>query len=312
MPETDVVMLTAGFLAASARAATPLLWAALGEMVTERSGVINLGVEGAMLTGALAGAIGGLAGGPWLGLAAAMAAGGVVSLLFSLVAIVARADQIITGTAVTLGAIGVTGLVARRVFGPEGPGLDLPRFASLPLPFLDRIPILGEGLFSQAIVFPLGAVVAVLLTWALFRTRWGLALRAVGEEPTAAQAAGVPVRATRLVATVLGGMAAGIGGGSLVLANVGTFTEEMTAGRGFIAIAIVVLGRWHPLGVLIAAFLFGMASAMQFLFQALGLGVPYQIFLMLPYLLALAALAGAVGRTRAPAALGKGGEKDEV
>ncbi len=298
------VAVAGGFVAAAVRAGTPLLWAALGETLTERSGVINLGVEGAMLVGALAGTLGGFAGGPWVGVIAAAGAGGVASLVFAVLAIVARADQIITGTAITLGAVGVTGIVFRRAFGSTGPGLDLETFPSVSVPLLHRIPVLGEGLFHQPALTYLAVLVAGALAWFVFRTRWGLALRAVGESPEAARAAGISVRSVQLVATVVGGVAAGIGGATLVLAQVGTFAEKMTAGRGFIAIAIVVLGRWHPMGVLAAALFFGGASALQFLFQAMGFDVPYQLFLMLPYLLALAALTGVVGKARGPAALG--------
>jgi simple sugar transport system permease protein len=144
-----------------------------------------------------------------------------------------------------------------------------------------------------------------ITAWVLFRTRAGLAIRATGESAEVARAAGVPVRLLRLVATIAGGSLAGLAGASLVLGQVGSFAERMTAGRGYVAIAIVVLGRWHPLGVAVAALLFGAATALQFVFQALNLAVPYQLFLALPYALTLLALAGAVGRTRAPADLGR-------
>ena len=167
---------------------------------------------------------------------------------------------------------------------------------------------LGPALFSQPVT-TYAALLAVPLTWwFLFRTRTGLALRAVGESPERARAAGVPVRRLQFAATLAGGMFAGVAGGTLVLAQVGTFAERMTAGRGFIAIAIVVLGRWHPLGVLGAALLFGAAIALQFVFQSMGLAVPYQLFLMLPYVLTLLLLAGLVGGVKAPAALGRAAE----
>lgn len=298
-------VLLAGFLASMVRVSTPLLLAALGETLTERAGVINLGIEGAMLAGALGGALGATAGGLWLGTAAALGAGLLMAGIFASVAIVARADQIITGTAVTLGAIGLTGLVYRRVYGTAGAGLDLATFGDQPIPGLSSIPVLGDGLFTQPLPTYLAWLLVPVVWWFLFRTRWGLALRATGESADAARAAGVRVRLVKVTATLTGGALAGLAGGSLVLAQVGTFTEEMTAGRGFIAIAIVVLGRWHPVWVLGAALLFGGASALQFAFQAMGLAVPYQLFLMLPYALALAALAGGMGRARAPAGIGR-------
>lgn len=273
-------------------------------MLNERAGVINLGVEGAMLAGALASAIGAASGGPWAGTLLGIVAGAAVSGLFAAVAIGARADQIITGTAVTLGTVGLTGAVYRTVFGPAGPGLSLPTFAAWPLPVLSEIPVLGPALFSQPALTYIGWVIVPIAWWFLFRTWWGLALRATGESVEAARASGVPVRRVQVMATLVGGGLAGLAGASLVLAQVGTFAEKMTAGRGFIAIAIVVLGRWHPAGILLAALLFGAANALQFAFQATGLAVPYQLFLVLPYGLALLALAGAAGKARAPAGLG--------
>jgi ABC-type uncharacterized transport system permease subunit len=297
--------LIAGFLAASVRVMTPLLLAALGETVAERSGVINLGIEGMMLAGALGATLGATAGGLALGVGGALGAGLALAAVFAAVAIGARADQIITGTAITLAAVGLTGVIYRRAYGLAGAGLDIPTFPTLRIPGLAGIPFVGDALFNQPAptYLALGLVPVVWLL--LFRTRWGLALRATGESLEAARAAGVRARGMQAVAVLAGGALAGLAGGTLVLAQVGTFTEEMIAGRGFIAIAIVVLGRWHPVWVLGAAFLFGLATAFQFLFQALGTGIPYQLFLMLPYALALVALAGGMGRARAPAGLGR-------
>lgn len=297
--------LLAGFLASAVRVSTPLLLAALGETLTERGGVINLGIEGAMLAGALGGALGATAGGLWFGAVGAAAAGVLMAGLFASVAIVMRADQIITGTAVTLASVGLTGVIYREAYGTTGAGLSLPTFPAVPIPGLAGLPVVGEALFAQPAPTYLAWLLVPVLWWILYRTRWGLALRASGESREAALAAGVRVRGLRMVATLIGGMLAGLAGGTLVLAQVGTFTEEMTAGRGYIAIAIVVLGRWHPGWVLGASLLFGAATAMQFLFQAAGLDVPYQVFLMLPYGLALLALAGGMGRARAPGELGR-------
>ena len=301
----DGVALAAGFLAASVRVATPLLFAATGETITERSGVINLGIEGVMLAGALAAAIGATAWGPWAGLAAAAVTGMLAAGLFALLAIGARADQIIAGTAITLAMVGLTGTVYRQAYGAEGAGLTLPTFSTLHIPGLSRIPVLGPGLFQQPVPTYLAFLSLPLVWWMLFRTRLGLALRATGEGAAMARAMGIRTRLIRAGATTLGGALVGLGGATLVLAQAGTFAERMTAGRGFLAIAIVVLGRWHPGGVALAALLFGLATALQFLFQSLGLQAPYQLFLMLPYLLTLLALAGAVGRVRAPGDLGR-------
>lgn len=305
-------MLTAdlltGFLAAAAGVGTPLLLAAIGELITERSGVINLGVEGAMLMGALMAAVGAAAGGPWAGVALAVAGGLFISGIFAAVSIGLRADQIITGAAVTLLATGLTGMLFRRAFGEGGPGLTLPTLDPVTVRGLSDIPLVGPALFGQTVLTYLALAAVPLSWWLLQRTWWGLALRACGDGALAARAAGVRVRTTRAVATLIGGALAGLAGAALVLAQVGTFTEEMTAGRGFIAIAIVILGRWRPFGVLAAAMFFGAATALQYLFQASGSTLPYQWFLMLPYVLALGALAGAVGfgKARAPGELGRG------
>ena len=302
---TDGIELLAGFLAAAVRVATPLLLAATGETLAERSGVINLGIEGSMLAGALAAAIGSSAAGPWSGLGAALIAGAALAAVFALVSVHARADQIIAGTAITLGAVGLTGAVYRAYYGAAGAGLSIPMLAPVEVPLLAEIPLHGSSLLAQPVTTYFAVSLVPVTWWFLFRTRAGLALRAAGESAGGARAAGVRVRAARTLAVVAGGALAGLAGATLVLAQVGTFSERMTAGRGFIAIAIVVLGRWHPGGVLVAALVFGAATALQFVFQASGTAVPYQLFLMLPYVLALLGLAGAVGRVRAPRDLGR-------
>jgi ABC-type uncharacterized transport system permease subunit len=301
----ETLTLAAGFLAAAVRVATPLLLAATGETIAQRSGVMNLGLEGVMLTGALAATLGASAAGPWTGVALAVLAGMLLAGVFALVTVGARADQVIAGTAITLGAIGLTGTVYRQAFGAAGAGLDLPTLPPIAVPGLSTLPVLGPALFSQPAPTYIGLLAVPAVWWFLFRTGPGLAVRAAGEAAGTARAAGVPTRLVRAAATVAGGGFAGLAGATLVLAQVGTFAERMTAGRGYVAIAIVVLGRWHPVGVAVASLAFGAAMALQFLFQTLGLGVPYQLFLMLPYALALLALAGVVGRVRAPADLGR-------
>ncbi|HET7024626.1 MAG TPA: ABC transporter permease [Gemmatimonadales bacterium] len=298
-------LLVAGFGAAAVRIATPLLLAALGETIAERGGVLDLGIEGAMLIGALASVFGAVAGGPWVGIVVGSAAGALTAAVFAAVALGAGADQVVTGTAITLGATGLTGAIYRMTYGSASGALQLPTLPNVHIPLLGSIPILGPALFDQPWV-TYGCYLAVpLVWWLLFRTRWGLELRASGESPTAAAASGVRVLRLRITATVIGGAFAGLAGAGLVLTQIGTFAENMTAGRGFIAIAIVVLGRWSPFRVAIAALAFGALTALQFLLQGLGLHVPYQLFLVLPYAVALLALGGAVGRTRAPESLGR-------
>jgi general nucleoside transport system permease protein len=294
-----------GFLGSAVRVATPLLLAATGETVTERAGVINLGLEGMMLTGALAATMAATAAGPWAGVACGVVAGMALAAGFALVTIGARANQIIAGTAVTLGAVGLTGTIYRQAYGPGGAGLGLPTLQPVAIPALSNLPVLGPVLFSQPLPTYLALGALPLVWWFLFRTRTGLALRATGEAAAMARAAGVRTTLLRTGATLVGGGFAGLAGATLVLAQVGTFAEKMTAGRGYVAIAIVVLGGWHPGGVALASLLFGAATALQFLFQALGLKLPYQLFLMLPYALTLLALGGVVGRARAPGDLGR-------
>lgn len=295
----------AGFLAAAVRVATPLLLAALGEMLAERGGSINLGIEGAMLAGALAAALGAAHGGVATGIGVALLAGAMLSALFALITVKWGADQIIAGTAITLGSIGLTGAVYRVAFGAGGAGLSIPTMSAVEVPLLARIPFIGSMLFAQPLTTYMALMLVPVSWWFLFRTRTGLELRATGEDRRAARAAGVRTELHRTLSLVAGGMLAGLAGAALVLAQVGTFAEKMTAGRGFVAVALVVLGRWHPVGVLLAALLFGAATALQYLFQAMALEVPYQLFIVLPYLLALIGLAGVLGRVKAPAELGK-------
>lgn len=292
------------FLEASVRLAAPLAIAALGEMVSERAGVLNIGLEGCIVAGALGGALGALAlGGAWSGIMVGALVGGGAALLFAIFAVLLNGDQIITGTAITLGGLGFTGVIYQSVFGVTGTALTLPTLSPAAIPGLSRLPLIGPALFHQPPTVYLAYLMAPALWWFLFRTERGLELRAVGEEPGAAEAAGVRVRRIRMGAAIFSGVAAGVAGAHLALAHTGTFSQGMSAGKGFIAIAVVVLGRWHPIGILIAALFFGGASAFQFFLQALGVNVPYQIVLALPYLLTLAALAGWVGRARTPAHL---------
>lgn len=293
------------FLEATVRTAAPLAFAALGELAVERSGVINIGLEGVVLAGAFGALVGASAGGVWPGFAVAIAFGVAVAAVFAAFVLWMRADQIITGTAITLLAGGGTGMLYRALYGATGAALSIPTSRPLAIPLLARIPVLGRALFAQPpITYALYALVPALWWW-MYRTHAGLALRATGESPEAAEAAGVRVLRLRLAAILFGGVLGGVAGGMLVLAQAGTFVENMSAGRGFIALAIVVLGRWHPGGTALAALVFGAASALQYLFQAMGLAAPYQLFLALPYVLTLAALAGVAGRVQAPAALGK-------
>ncbi|MFM8910767.1 MAG: ABC transporter permease [Gemmatimonadota bacterium] len=291
------------FLDATIRTATPLAYAALGEVVTERSGVINIGLEGIIIAGCLGGLIAAGAGGPTVGFLGGALAGLLMAALFALFVLRLKADAIITGTALTLLGLGLTGTVYRGVFGLEGAALGTPSIAPIALPGLSSLPFVGPVFFTQTVMTYLLYLLVPLLAWWLARTHTGLALRAIGESRTAAHAAGIAVDRIRWGAILFGGVMGGLCGATLVLAQVGTFTEGMSAGRGFIAIAIVVLGRWRVVGTALAALLFGGAFALQYLLQAAGWALPYQLFLALPYLLTLVLLAALRGRAEAPAEL---------
>jgi ABC-type uncharacterized transport system permease subunit len=287
-------------LEAAVRTATPLLIAALGETISERAGVINIGLEGCIIAGAFAAFVLG-ATSPPAGYLAATAAGVLVGIILVVFAIVLRRDQIIVGTALTLLALGTTG----TLFRARGSVSALvPTSPSVPIPLLSDIPFVGPALFAEPLVTYAAMLLVPAVWWWLYRTHSGLSLRAVGEAPHAAVAAGVRVRLLRSFAVLTGCGMGGLAGGTLVLAQAGTFAEGMSAGRGFLAIAIVALGRWRPAGVTIAACVFGAAMALQFVVQAMGWRVRYELILMIPYVLTLVAL-GAFGRGVAPAALGR-------
>ncbi len=291
-------------LEAAVRLAAPLLLAALGELVVERAGMVNIGIEGMMLTGALVGFVVAVAtGSPAAGAAAAMTAGALLAAVFAVASVVRGADQIVVGTAINLLALGATALALRSLYAGSVPAA--PTAPSLAIPLLSGLPGVGLALFHQNAFVYGGFALALAVGWGLARTRAGLALRAVGERARAADALGVSVTGVRCAAVLFGGAAAGVASAVLTLAQSNVFTEGMTAGRGFIALTVVIFGRWRPGGVVLAALFFGFATALQFRLQARGLELPYPAFLMLPYLLTLAVLAFATGGSRAPGDLGR-------
>jgi general nucleoside transport system permease protein len=271
-------------LESSVRTATPLLLAALGETVVERAGIINIGLEGIVIGGAFGALVGATHGGATAGVALGIAAGVSLAVLFYVFVDVFDSDQIVTGTAITILSLGLTGALYRTMYGATGAALS--------------IETIGEPVMTWVAL-----IVATVVWWWLYRTHGGLALRAIGESPAAALASGIPVTRYRLAALAFGGALGGLAGATLVVADVGTFAEGMSAGRGFIAIAVVVLGRWNPIGVTAAALIFGAATAAQYWIQTTGLRLPYPVVLAFPYGLTLAALAGVAGKARAPRAL---------
>jgi ABC-type uncharacterized transport system permease subunit len=298
-------LLTA-LIASMVTMALPLLLAALGELIAERAGIINIGLEGLILIGAFVALVTALfSGSAALGIAAAVVAGALFGAGLAFIVVSRRANQVVAGAALNLLAIGITGVAYRAIFGVTGSALTIPGAAVWPIPLLSDLPVLGSTLFSQTALGYAAFALVPCLGFVLARTIPGLKLRMVGENPRAAETQGVDVARTRTLALILCGALAAAGGAYLAVGYAKTFVEGMSAGRGFIALAIVIVGRRLPFGVLLAALFFGLATALQFHFQALGLAVPFQFFLMLPYVLTLVVLAASPGRFSAPAALGQ-------
>jgi ABC-type uncharacterized transport system permease subunit len=294
-----------GFFSATMRLAVPLLLAALGGVYCERSGVVNVGLEGMMLSGALtASLISTSTNNTALGLAAGVAVGMAVAAVLGLFTVVLPGDPVVAGISLNLLALGGTTFVFRVVVGTGGTTRAAPTIAPWPIPVLRDIPVLGPLLFDQTYLVYL-ALLAVLGTWVVLRrTSWGLLVRASGEHPAAADSVGLNVNRTRFVCLVISGAFAGLGGSFLSLVSSNQFVENMTAGRGYIALAILILGQRSPFGVLAASLLFGLGDAFQLRAQLSGLGVPYDFLLMIPYVLTVLMIALIGRRMYTPAALG--------
>lgn len=296
-----------GLLQGALLLAVPLIFGAMSGVLCERSGVINIAIEGELLAGAfLSALVASLLGVTWSGLIAAPVAGVVVGLLLALFTVRYAVDQIIVGVVLNILVIGLTSFFYSRFMQSapnvyNSPGTLQP----IEIPLLSDIPLLGPILFEQTIIVYLMYVVVAVVHVALFRTRWGLRTRAVGEHPEAADTVGIGVNRTRFRNVVLGGAIAGLGGAFFTLGQVGAFTEGMTAGKGFIALAALIFGRWRPLGALAAALFFGFADNLQTYLTILEVPVPSKFMLMVPYLATIFAVAGLVGRIRPPAADGK-------
>jgi simple sugar transport system permease protein len=298
-------LLQVGFFAAVIRVATPLLLATLGELLSERSGVLNLGIEGIMLLGAMTGfTTAYFTGELWLGIAAAALAGVAFGLLLGLLTVTLGLSQHVSGLGVTLLCTGLSFYCYRLIFGQPSQPPHIEAFATLPLPGLAELPWLGRVLFDQFALVYLAFLLVPLAAFVLYRTPWGLALRTVGENPHAAVAAGVDVTFTRYQALMISGALMGIAGAYLSLAQFNAFTFGVISGRGWVCIALVVLGQWDPWRVAGAALLFGALDALGLRLQSSGgLEVPYQLFLMLPFLATIIAMALFSRSARAPAAL---------
>ena len=289
------------------RAAVPLILGALSGILCERSGIINIGIEGMMLAGAFAGFVAKVATNHWplllsllFGVVIALVVGGLMGLLHATLSTRFKMDQIISGTVMIILATGFSSYLFDRNAIAEG------KFSAVHIPFLADIPVIGPVLFKNPPITFLTLILVFVVHYALFYTRWGLRTRAVGEHPRAADTVGINVNRYRYVNTVMGGMLAGLAGGFLVLEAVGQFQEGMTAGRGFISLAAMIFGNWNPFGALGAAILFGYTQALQNELLLAGVTtVPRQFISMLPYVVTIIAVSGFVGRVRPPAAEGK-------
>lgn len=303
---TGKTLTLTALLAGSLALAVPLIFGSLAGALSERSGVVNIAIEGQLLAGAFVSAlVASLTQSVWLGVVTAAIAGALVAWILAVFAIKYVVDQIIVGVVLNVLVVGITNFLFSTLMTDLGTYNSPPRFDAFAVPGLSQIPVLGPVLFNQTPIVYL-MYLAVAAVWvALFKTRWGLRVRAVGEYPKAADTVGIKVFRTRYIAVLIGGSLAGLGGAFFTLGQVGAFGKEMTNGAGYIALAALIFGRWNPIYAALAALLFGFSENLQFGLAIIGSGVPSEFLLMLPYLLTVIAVAGLVGRVVGPAASGK-------
>lgn len=292
-----------GFLEAALRMSCPIMLASLGAVFTARSGIINFAMEGIMIMGAFFGVFGSfISGSPWIGALMGMGAGLCAAMLLGYLSITVKVDQVVAGTGINILFLGLTSYLFNVLY--ETKPTSVTSFSNVAVPGLSAIPILGT--FFNQNVLNYFAFLLVPVLWYIFnKTSFGLSLRAVGEQPHAADSLGINVNKMRYTAIILSGLLGGLGGVALSLGQLSVFMESMTSGRGYLAWSAVTVGRWNPLGIMGASLLFGGADAIQLRLLAMGVEIPHQLFRMLPYLLTMLVLAGVVGRTVGPKAMGK-------
>ncbi len=300
-----------GLISSSLSLAVPIILGSYSGILCERSGIINIGIEGMMLMGAMVGAlVGSLAHSALVGLLGAIVSSMLLALVLAWLSIKYKINQIITGTVINIFATGMTSFISAK-FLQTNEALNMtPMFGRVPIPLLADIPLIGPILFNNNLFIYGTILVCIILQISLFSTRWGLRLRAVGEHPKAADTLGINVIRTRYIGTLLGGMVAGFGGAYFTIGSVGRFDEMMTAGKGFIGLAAMIFGNWNPIGSFGAGMLFGFADAFGSKLSILGSVVPPQFMAMLPYIITMVVLAGLIGRGHAPAAEGTPYEKE--
>ncbi|MDZ8171010.1 ABC transporter permease [Microbacterium xanthum] len=296
-----------GLLFGAVSLSVPLVFGALGGVIGERAGVVNVAIEAQFLFAAFSSAvIASMTGSVLLGLVGAMVAGALVGSVLAVFSIKYLVEQVIIGVVLNVLIIGLTSFLHGALLNPNSETLNSPpRFPRLPIPFLSDIPILGPVVFNQTLIVYIMYVAVPLVAWGLYKTRWGLRLRAVGEHPQAADTVGIKVNPTRFWNVLLAGAIAGIGGAYFTLGSVGSFDKEMTGGLGFIALAAVIFGGWDPVRATLAALLFGFATNLETLLTNLGSPIPSEFMAMLPYVVTVLAVVGFAGQVKAPAAAGK-------
>jgi general nucleoside transport system permease protein len=298
------VAFAVGIVASGIRLSTPIIFAALGENIAERSGVLNLGLEGMMLMGAFAGFIGSyFTGNIFIGLLLAISGPAMMAILMAFLSVNLRTNQLVAGLAIWLLGTGLTALLYRLIFGVVTIAPKINEIPPIDIPVLSRLPVIGSILFNYDPMVYLAFLLVPLIHIFLFKTNLGLKIRTVGENPRQADALGVNVYKIRYLAVIIGGVLAGIGGSYFALVTIGNFLDNITAGQGWIALAVVIFGRWKPFYVVTGALIFGMVDSFQIGLQSIGTAVPLQFLLMLPYILPIAIMAGTYKRSYAPAAL---------
>jgi len=312
MGEIFDIAFISGLIGATMRMATPIIFATLGEILSERAGVLNLGIEGIMLMGAMTGFLFTFASGSiWLGVFAAACVGMILGMLMALLSVNLGLSQHVSGLGITLFSTGLAMFIYRLHFGsPTVPPIIEP-FKQIALPVLSKIPVIGPGLFTQYSLTYIAWLLVAAMSILLYKTKIGLKIRTVGENPVGADTVGVNVTLTRTLCLVVGGALMGIGGAFLTLAHQNMFLIDVIGGRGWVAIAMVIFGNWDPVKGTIGALIFGFLDALQLRLQGVGLVIPFHIFLMIPYLLTIIALIGVSRRAAVPAGLLKPYRREE-
>ena len=297
-------------LVATVSRSTPIALGALSGILCERSGVVTIGIEGMLLGGAFTGVVMGSLLGGWVGLLSATLTGGVLALLLAVLAINFKVDQIIIGVVLNILVLGLTSFLTSQLLVDNPQWNDAPIFSSIAIPLLSDIPIIGQMFFNQTIIVYGMFFLIGFVTFLLFRTRWGLRTRSVGENPRAADSLGISVARVRYIAVIFGGMVGGFAGAWFTLGTVGRFDENITAGTGFIGLAAMIFGGWNPIGAFGAALIFGFSESLEQKFALLDIPIPTEFLAMAPYLVTIVVVAGLVGRARPPAADGQPYEKE--